>query len=198
MFERFTNQARRTVVLAQQEASLHYHDYIGTEHLLLGLLHGGQGTGARALASAGITLEAARAETVSLVGRGTKAPSGHIPFTRRAKKSLEFSLREALDLEHSYIGTGHILLGLTRQGDGKAVEILGRLDVDLDHLREQTVSELRRQPEEQDDSDRTDRLLPPPDNPLSHLQDEVARLRALLRKHGINPDEPADPPADAG
>jgi len=119
VFERFTDRARRVVVLAQDEARMLNHDYIGTEHLLLGLIGEGEGVAARALESLGISLDALRQQVEQVIGRGQQAPSGHIPFTPRAKKVMELALREANDLGHSYIGTEHILLGLIREGDGR-------------------------------------------------------------------------------
>src|SRR5205814_6748295 len=124
MFERFTEGARRVVVLAQQEAVLLGHNYIGTEHLLLGLLRNHEGGAAVALKSLDISLDAARAEVESLVGRGVSTPSGHVPFTPRAKKVLELSLREAIQLGHYDIGTEHLLLGVIREGEGVAVQVL--------------------------------------------------------------------------
>ena len=124
MFERFTNRARHTVVLAQEEARQLHHNYIGTEHVLLGLLGEPEGYAGRILASFGITRDGAREEVRAMVGTGTDAPSGHIPFTPRAKKTLELALREALQLHHNYIGTEHILLGLIREGDGVAAQIM--------------------------------------------------------------------------
>ena len=120
MFERFTDRARRVVVLAQEEARLLNHNYIGTEHILLGLIHEGEGVAAKALESLGISLEAVRNQVEEIIGQGGSSPSGHIPFTPRAKKVLELSLREALQLGHNYIGTEHILLGLIREGEGVA------------------------------------------------------------------------------
>ena len=117
MFERFTDRARRVVVLAQEEARMLNHNYIGTEHILLGLIHEGEGVAAKALESLGISLEAVREQVEEIIGQGQQAPSGHIPFTPRAKKVLELSLREALQLGHNYIGTEHILLGLIREGE---------------------------------------------------------------------------------
>jgi ATP-dependent Clp protease ATP-binding subunit ClpC len=139
MFERFTDRARRVVVLAQEEARHLHHDYIGTEHLLLGLIHEGEGVAARALESLGISLEAVRAQVTEIIGQGQSAPTGHIPFTPRAKKVLELSLREALELGHNYIGTEHILLGLLREGEGVAAQILVRLGADRDRVREQVI-----------------------------------------------------------
>ena len=150
MFERFTDQSRRAVVLAQEEARQLNHNYIGTEHLLAGLRRETLGVAARALESAGITMDAVRAEIEKLVGRGQLAPSGHIPFTPRAKKCLELSLREALNLGHNYIGTGHLLLGLIGNDDCVAVQVLGGLGADLGQLRAQVIRAIEEQPEGQD------------------------------------------------
>ena len=141
MFERFTDRARRVVVLAQEEARQLSHSYIGTEHVLLGLIHEGEGVAAKALESLGISLEAVRGQVEEIIGRGGSAPSGHIPFTPRAKKVLELSLREALQLGHNYIGTEHILLGLIREGEGVAAQVLVKLGADLSRVR-QTVIQL--------------------------------------------------------
>src|SRR5215471_4914535 len=134
MFERFTAHARHVVVLAQEEARRLNHNYIGTEHILLGLLGEPDGIGFRVLESYGITLEGARREVAELVGTGKAEPGKHIPFTPRAKKTLELSLREALQLRHNYIGTEHILLGLIREGDGVAAQIMSR-HADLREIR---------------------------------------------------------------
>jgi Clp amino terminal domain, pathogenicity island component/UvrB/uvrC motif len=150
MFERFTNQSRRVVVLAQEEARMLNHNYIGTEHLLLGLLHEGRGSAARALTAMDVTLSAARDQVVAIVGRGQEQASGHIPFTPRAKKSLELSLREALQLGDGYIGTGHLMLGVIRQGDNVAIKVLDKLGADLSNLRARVTRELRDHPEDQD------------------------------------------------
>jgi ATP-dependent Clp protease ATP-binding subunit ClpA len=139
MFERFTDRARRVVVLAQDEARMLNHNYIGTEHILLGLIHEGEGVAARALESLGISLDAVRQQVEEIVGQGQQAPSGHIPFTPRAKKVLELSLRESLQLGHEYIGTEHILLGLIREGDGVAAQVLVRLGADLNRVRQQVI-----------------------------------------------------------
>jgi ATP-dependent Clp protease ATP-binding subunit ClpC len=141
LFERFTDRARRVVVLAQEEARLLNHNYIGTEHILLGLIHEGEGVAARALESMGISLESVRSQVVEIIGQGAQAPSGHIPFTPRAKKVLELSLREALQLGHNYIGTEHILLGLIREGEGVAAQVLQKLGAELHKVR-QTVIQL--------------------------------------------------------
>ena len=139
MFERFTDRARRVVVLAQEEARLLNHNYIGTEHILLGLIHEGEGVAAKALESLGISLEAVRAQVEEIIGHGGQSPSGHIPFTPRAKKVLELSLREALQLGHNYIGTEHILLGLIREGEGVAAQVLQKLGADLSRVRQQVI-----------------------------------------------------------
>ena len=139
MFERFTDRARRVVVLAQEEARLLNHSYIGTEHILLGLIHEGEGVAAKALESLGISLEAVRNQVEEMIGQGGSSPSGHIPFTPRAKKVLELSLREALQLGHNYIGTEHILLGLIREGEGVAAQVLVKLGADLSRVRQQVI-----------------------------------------------------------
>jgi len=140
MFERFTDRARRVVVLAQEEARTLSHDYIGTEHLLLGLVDEGQGLAVKALEALGISLETVRERVEDAVPPGEYArPSGHIPFTPRAKKVLELSLSESQLLGHRYIGTEHVLLGLIRQGDGVAAQVLTALGADLDGVREQVV-----------------------------------------------------------
>jgi ATP-dependent Clp protease ATP-binding subunit ClpC len=139
LFERFTDRARRVVVLAQEEARLLNHNYIGTEHILLGLIHEGEGVAAKALESLGISLEAVRNQVEEIIGQGGSSPSGHIPFTPRAKKVLELSLREALQLGHNYIGTEHILLGLIREGEGVAAQVLVKLGADLSRVRQQVI-----------------------------------------------------------
>jgi ATP-dependent Clp protease ATP-binding subunit ClpC len=139
LFERFTDRARRVVVLAQEEARLLNHNYIGTEHILLGLIHEGEGVAAKALESLGISLEAVRQQVEEIIGQGGSSPSGHIPFTPRAKKVLELSLREALQLGHNYIGTEHILLGLIREGEGVAAQVLVKLGADLSRVRQQVI-----------------------------------------------------------
>ncbi len=139
MFERFTEYARRVVVLAQEEARILEHNYIGTEHILLGLLREEEGLAARALGSLGITVEAFRAVVVHMVGSGEEVTSGQIPFTPRAKKVLELALREALSLGHNYIGTEHILLGLVRENEGVAARILLDFDADSEKLRNEVI-----------------------------------------------------------
>ena len=200
MFERFTNQSRRVVVLAQEEARKLDHNYIGTEHILLGLLHEGKGAAAQALTSMGVTLEAGRSQVELIIGRGKSEPSGHIPFTARAKKSLELSLREALQLGHSYIGTGHLLLGLVRQGDNMAVRILGNLHVDLADLSARVTSEMAEHPEHPEHTDKAGSVTrEPPSVTLRHrdlvrgLLDSIeARLNTIEEHLGITravPDE---------
>src|SRR2546425_4075280 len=139
MFERFTDRARRVVVLAQEEARMLNHNYIGTEYILLGLIHEGEGVAAKALESLGISLEAVRQQVEEIIGQGQAAPTGHIPFTPRAKKVLELSLREALQLGNNYIGTEHILLGLIREGEGVAAQVLQKLGADLNRVRQQVI-----------------------------------------------------------
>ena len=139
MFEKFTDKARRVVVLAQEEAKLLNHNYIGTEHILLGLIHEGEGVAAKALESLGINLDSVRQQVQEIIGQGQQAPAGHIPFTPRAKKVLELSLREALQLGHSYIGTEHLLLGLIREGEGVAAQVLTKLGADTNRVRQQVI-----------------------------------------------------------
>jgi ATP-dependent Clp protease ATP-binding subunit ClpA len=139
MLERFTHRARRVVVLAQEEARTLYHDYIGTEHILLGLIHEGEGIAARAFGSLNISLEAVLQKVEQMIGRGQAAPTGHIPFTPRAKKVLELSFRESRQLGHNYIGTEHILLGLIHEGEGVAAEVLQKLGASLTSVRQAVI-----------------------------------------------------------
>ena len=139
MFERFTERARRVMVLAQEEARLLNHNFIGTEHLLLGLIHEGEGVAAKALEQLGISLEAVREKVEETMGAPSTAAGGSPPFTPRAKKVLELSLREALQLGHNYIGTEHILLGLVREGEGVAARVLVDLGADLFRVRLQVM-----------------------------------------------------------
>ena len=139
MFEKFTDKARRVVVLAQEEAKLLNHNYIGTEHILLGLIHEGEGVAAKSLEALGINLESVREQVQEIIGQGQQSPTGHIPFTPRAKKVLELSLREALQLGHSYIGTEHLLLGLIREGEGVAAQVLTKLGADTNKVRQQVI-----------------------------------------------------------
>jgi ATP-dependent Clp protease ATP-binding subunit ClpA len=250
MFERFTDRARRVVVLAQEEARLLNHNYVGTEHILLGLIQESQGVAAKALESLGISLEAVRAQVEEIIGQGQSAPTGHIPFTPRAKKVLELSLREAKQLGHDYIGTEHILLGLIREGEGVAAQVLVRLGGDLSRVRQQVVqllggyavggeeavararlvrmtvpeefreaeeqlAQVRRQKEAAIDAEEFERAAGLRDQERQllarvaeqeqawtagvdlgaviqenqHLHREVERLRELLGRHGIEPDD---------
>src|SRR5690242_13245092 len=143
MFERFTDRARRVVVLAQEEARMFNHNYIGTEHILLGLIHEGDGVAAKALKSLGISLESVRQHVEEVIGQGQQAPAGHIPFTPRAKKVLELASREAQQFGHNYVGTEHILLGLIREGEGVAAQVLVQLGADLNRVRDQVVELLQ-------------------------------------------------------
>jgi ATP-dependent Clp protease ATP-binding subunit ClpC len=142
MFERFTNRARRVVVLAQEEARLLNHNYIGTEHILLGLIHDGEGAAAKALHSLGLSLEAVRHQVEEIIGKGQQAPSGNIPFTPRGKKVLELSSREAKKLGHKHIGTGHLLLGLIRERRGVAAQALVQLGAELPTVKQQVIQQL--------------------------------------------------------
>jgi ATP-dependent Clp protease ATP-binding subunit ClpC len=139
MFERFTDRARRVVVLAQEEARMLDHNYVGPEHVLLGLIHEGQGVAARALTELGLGLDDVRRQVEELIGQGEQAPSGHIPFTPRTKRVLELSLREALQLGHNYIGTEHILLGILREGENVAAQVLVRMGTDLNRVRLEVI-----------------------------------------------------------
>jgi ATP-dependent Clp protease ATP-binding subunit ClpA len=194
MFERFTDRARRVVVLAQEEARMLNHDYIGTEHILLGLIHEGHGVAAGALEALGITDEAVRQQIDEIVGRGKKpARSGHIPFTARAKKSLELSLREALQLGHNYIGTEHILLGLIREGEGPAAQVLTAMGADLDTVREQVIEILHgRQPEDESGTRRSGQGGRRKRKMLAEVLDRLesidSRLSAVEQRVGTGPD----------
>jgi prophage maintenance system killer protein len=206
MFERFTDRARRATVLAQEEARTLGHDYIGTEHILLGLISEGEGVAAKALGELKISLAAVRTQVEEIIGRGVQEPIGHIPFTPRAKKVLELSLREAMQLGVNYIGTEHVLLGLIREGEGVAAQALERLGADLDRTRQKVVEVLARSGPEATSAraaqegrsarvalilqelnaefDDAARLRTANDR----LVTEVARLRGVLREHGIDPD----------
>jgi ATP-dependent Clp protease ATP-binding subunit ClpC len=143
VFERFTDRARRVVVLAQEEARMLNHSYIGTEHILLGLIHEGEGVAARALGSMDIDLQTVRENIQEIIGEGTSSPLGHIPFTPRAKKVLELSLRESIELGHNYIGTEHILLGLLREGEGVASQVLLKMGATLQAVRSEVLNLLQ-------------------------------------------------------
>jgi len=205
MFERFTDRARRVVVLAQDEARRLDHDYIGTEHLLLGLLHEGQGVAAQALDGLGVDLAEVRRRVEEIIGRGQHAPSGHIPFTPRAKKVLELSLREALDLGHDYIGTEHILLGIVREGQGVAAQVLAAMGAGEDEIRAK-MSELLGpavgRPGERAGEPRFIGASPQLLEVITRLRAIENRLAAIERQLGVAPGprgarapgEPGDPP----
>jgi ATP-dependent Clp protease ATP-binding subunit ClpC len=221
MFERFTNQSRRAVVVAQEQARDFRHGHIGTEHILLGLLGEGTGSAARVLTSMDVTLDAVRREVEASVGRGDdERPPGHIPFTPRAKKSLERSLRESLQLGSGYIGTGHLLLGLISEDDDVAVLILGTLGTDLGALRTRVTQDIRAHPEqleaghfgtggaEQREAGvfatggaraRRSTLISRQPREIQNLLEAIdARLSAIEQNLGITRDEPATPAAEGG
>jgi ATP-dependent Clp protease ATP-binding subunit ClpC len=181
MFERFTDRARRVVVLSQEEARALNHDYIGTEHILLGLIHEGDGVAAKALESLGISLDAVRQQIEQIIGQGQQAPSGHIPLTPRAKKVLELSLREAIQLHHNYVGTHHILLGLIREGDGVAAQVLVGLGADLDRVRQQVIQLLHEYESEKPDPADTSAKTAPS---TSQVLDQFGRNLTLAAYEG--------------
>ena len=196
MFERFTDRSRRTVVQAQEEARRLNHNYIGTEHLLLGILRDGEGVAAEALASLGVGLDPAREQVAEITGRGQQAPSGHVPFTPRAKKVLELSLREALSLEHPYIGPEHILLGLITEGHGVAVEVLRVLGAPPEQVQARVLELLPPAGEDPSGADQPVRVVRAPvrlDEALRRLDAIEARLDAIERRLGVD-----EPPAEAG
>ena len=184
MFERFSQRARRVVVLAQEEARLLNHNYIGTEHILLGLIREGEGVAAKALESLGISLETVRQQVEKMIGRGQQPPSGHVPFTPRAKKVLELSLREAQALGHNYIGTEHILLGLIREGGGVAAQVLVKPGADLNRARQQVVQLLHGYK----GKDVTGEGPPLPDDAPAQVDSLDRRLAAIERWVGLRPD----------
>jgi len=188
MFQRFTDRARRVVVLAQEEARMLNHNYIGTEHILLGLIHEGEGVAAKALESLGISLEAVRQQVEEIIGQGQQAPSGHIPFTPRAKKVLELTSREALQLGHNYIGTEHILLGLIREGEGVAAQVLVTLGADLNRVRQQVIQLLHGYHEKEPESAPGPRRGRPASDALARVNAIEPRLSAIERRVGSGPD----------
>ena len=183
MFERFTDRARRVVSLAQEEARMLNHNYIGTEHILLGLIHEGEGVAAKALESLGIRLGAVRQQVEEIIGAGREAPGGHIPFTPRAKKVLELSHSESAGLGHNYIGTEHILLGLIREGDGVAAQVLVRLGADLNRVRQQVIQLLHGRRVQ----DVAGGVPPAPEDALP-VDPLNRRLAAIERWVGLRPD----------
>ena len=188
MFERFSESARHVIVLAQEEARALNHNYIGTEHLLLGLIREAPGVAAAALQDLGVGLADAQERVVAIVGRGDKPPGGHIPFTPRAKKVLELALRESVSLDSDYLGTEHLLLGLIREGEGVGAVVLRELSGGLTEAREAVQSRIAQgttEPRRDGGARRLRRFSRPVDD---RLQAENDRLRALLRRHGIDPD----------
>ena len=180
MLERFTDRARRVVKLAEEEARRLDHNYIGTEHLLLGLIREGEGVAAKALESLGISLDAVRQQVEEIIGRGQQAPFDVIPFTPRSKKVLELSLRESQQLGHNYIGTEHILLGLIREGDGVAAQVLVKLGADLNRVRQQVIQLLHGHPADEPTSARSaERELMVLDTRKTRLEAIEARLDTI-------------------
>lgn len=188
MFERFTERARRVVALAQDEARSHRHDYIGTEHILLGLLDVGEGVAAQVLDSLGIGLDAVRQEVDEIIGQGKSEAASHVRFTPRAKKVLELSLREALQLGHNHIGTEHLLLGLIREGEGVAGQVLVKLGASLAATREQVVAITGAATPVEAAAGRGPRTVAGPtalDEILSRLDSIAARLDTIERHLGM-------------
>jgi ATP-dependent Clp protease ATP-binding subunit ClpC len=205
MFERFTARARRAVVNAQQEARELNHNYIGTEHLLLGLMREPESVAARALQELKIGQDTVREQVIQIAGRGQRPPSGHVPFTPRAKKVLELSLREALQLSHNYIGTEHILLGLIREGEGVAGQVLVKLGGNLAVVREKVIEII---PAAAENVEFTERLRPAGATslegilgPLAAISDRLdaiaTRLDAIERHLGLR-EEPGPGGAGSG
>ena len=186
MFERFTERARMVVVLAQEEARALRHNYIGTEHLLLGMIREEEGTAARVLESVGLGYGPARDDIEHIVGPGENVTGGQIPFTPRAKKSLEMALREALSLGHDYIGTEHLLLGLIRDENGVAVRVLSDFGVPADRVRDEVLRQLKEAPPPQPVRSRGIRFKPPWFGPAAELVDQLAP--EIRQKHGREPD----------
>jgi ATP-dependent Clp protease ATP-binding subunit ClpC len=193
MFERFTDRARRVVVFAQEEALRLNHNYIGTEHVLLGLIREEEGVAARALVSLGVSLDETRDKIEEVIGRGQDAPGGHVPFTPRAKKVLELALREALTLGHNYIGTEHILLGLIREGEGVAAQVLVHFGTDLRQVRNAVIRLIEGSPQGASERTPAEAVNESLAVENQHLRALVDRLRAALSRHA--PDEPG-PSAD--
>jgi ATP-dependent Clp protease ATP-binding subunit ClpA len=202
VFERFSDQARRVVVGAQEEALGLGHNFIGTEHLLLGILRDDGCAGFRLLEAFEMSFDGVRTRILEIIGPGQAANTGHIPFTPRAKKVLEMSLREALQLGDRFIGSEHILLGLLREGEGVGAQVLNQRGVTLTAVRER-LGDVER--EQAPDSDETEpdpeavageEMIHVPAEDFARLVAEVARLRDLLRRHGIDPGE--EPFGDEG
>ncbi|MGH3995580.1 MAG: Clp protease N-terminal domain-containing protein, partial [Pseudonocardiaceae bacterium] len=209
MFERFSSNARQAVVLAQEECRRLNHRRIGTEHVLLGLLAMPESTAGRAMRRLGVTRDVARSDVEQIVGRGDRAPSGHVPFSPRAKKVLELSLREALRLNDRYIGSGHILMALVREGEGVAAQVLTRHVANLDRVREAARDELKAEAGQQEPGQAGALARTPAFDEVLRLAEEIAAgapvgsqhlLEALARSHrsmgaqvlaglGVNPEK---------
>ena len=204
MFERFTDRARRVLVLAQEEARLLNHNFIGTEHILLGLIHEGEGVAAKALDSVGVSLEAVRGKVAETIGPADSSTTGSPPFSPRAKKVLEQSLREALQLGHNYIGTEHMLLALVREGEGVAAQVLVNLGADPSRVRQQVIQLLSGQsPDGQEGApagaDPAGAQEPPSGSPV--LDQFGRNLTQLARERKLDPvigREPRDRTGHAG
>jgi ATP-dependent Clp protease ATP-binding subunit ClpC len=195
MFERFTDRARRVVVLAQEEARLLNHNYIGTEHVLLGLIREAEGVAAQTLEALGVSLEAVRTRIEEIIGTGGgSVEAGHVPFTPRAKKVLELSLREAIQLGHNYIGTEHLLLGLIREGEGVAAQVLVQMGAELHQVRREVVARVSGSGTEEEeaapDPEAKEALIQSLSSECRRLRDEVDMLREVLRRLGEEPDPP--------
>ncbi len=188
MFERFTDAARAVIVLAQQEARSFNHAYIGTEHLLLGLMDEPHGVATAALSTLGVSTEQVREQLTEIIGRGAQPVRGHVPFTPRAKKALELSLREAVGLKSNSIGTEHILLGVIREGGGVAAQILMALGADLPRAREVVLALVRTGVVDQTPNSEPAPPTVLPTEDRQSLRAEIGRLRSLLQRHGIDPD----------
>ncbi|GAA3824687.1 hypothetical protein GCM10022226_51760 [Sphaerisporangium flaviroseum] len=202
MFERFTDSARRAVVAAQEEARRLDHDYIGTEHVLLGLLGEGKGLAATVLKAHGLTVDGVRTNIEELVGPGESTPGAHIPFTPRAKKVLELSLREALQLHHNYISTEHILLGLIREGEGMAVQVLTLHEVDLQEVREQLINGAKARRVRRLGHPSEEAVLmatsPSVGSRLERILESLERIERRLDALGAPPAPPAPPAPEEG
>jgi ATP-dependent Clp protease ATP-binding subunit ClpC len=192
MFERFTDRARRVVVLAQEEARALNHNYIGTEHILLGLVHDGEGVAAKALESLGVSLGAVRRQVEEIIGHGAGAATGHIPFTPRAKKVLELSLREARQLGYDYIGTEHILLGLIREGEGVAAQVLQKLGASLPQVRQAVIQLLSNGPRRE--GEEFPPAQPDPRHEVGRALERAGRLRRVVERLVAAADDPSITP----
>lgn len=191
MFERFTDRARRVIVLAQEEARMLDHNYIGTEHVLLGLIRDGEGAVPQTLNSFGITLEGVRAQVDEIIGRGPHVQSGHIPLTPRAKRVLELGLSEAQHLGQRYVDAEHLLLGVLQEGEGVAAQVLVKMGADLNAVRQQVLEFLAGEqgpPAILDGDEQRRPELGSERREVAKLRREVARLRGLLAQHGIDAD----------